>query len=166
MKRIAILTALVIAGLICVFCISGSLQRPYADETEVDSLETAVQDQDYILIQVSSSSASESSAFSYYEISGNSDFSALFDFENWSVSDAAPNGSPAVTLRFAETWLLELYPDGTALAHYGYAEAGQKADCYYVLSSNILGPIVAYIRERAIPHTLGDGTISSSTFHY
>ena len=153
MKRIAILTALVIAGLICVFCISGSLQRPYADETEVDSLETAVQDQDYILLQVSSSS-------------GNSDFSALFDFENWSVSDAAPNGSPAVTLRFAETWLLELYPDGTALAHYGYAEAGQKADCYYVLSSDILEPIVAYIRERAIPHTLGDGTISSSTFHY
>ena len=166
MKRIAILTALAIAGLICILCISSSLQHPYADETEVDSLKTAVQDQDYILIQVSGSSISELSAFSYYEISGNSDFSALFDFENWSVSDAAPKGSPVVTLRFAETWILELYPDGTALAHYGYAEAGRNADCCYVISSDILEPIVTYIEECAMPHSLGDGLISSSTFHY
>ena len=90
MKRIAILTALAIAGLICILCISSSLQHPYADETEVDSLKTAVQDQDYILIQVSGSSISESSAFSYYEIPGSSDFSALFAFENWSISGATP----------------------------------------------------------------------------
>lgn len=138
--------------------------RPYDDRITTAALEAETQTCDYILAQVNDSPGSEPTVFSYYEISGDTDFSGLFAFGDWSISKTVPQGAPGVVLHFAEAWNLELYSDGTAWAWNGYASLGTKADCYYTVSADTLDSIVAYMKEYAIPYTLGDGAISIGTF--
>lgn len=159
---VMLLVAVTLLSIICIFSIS----EPYDDAITSDALKTATQTCDYILAQVNDSPNSESSVFLYYEISGDVAFSELFDFDGWSISNIVSQDTPTLVLRFAEAWILELYPDGTACAHNGYAQLGTKSDCYYTFSTNALDSIIAYMKEYAIPHTLGDGTVSIGTFHY
>lgn len=164
---ISLVTLLVAVALLCILSVF-SISEPYNDAVTSDALKAATQTCDYILAQVNDSPSSESSMFSYYEISGDVDFSELFDFDGWSISNSniVSQDTPTLVLRFAEAWILELYPDGTACAHNGYAQLRTKSDCYYTFSTNALDSIIAYMKEYAIPHTLGDGTVGIGTFHY
>lgn len=165
MKKILSIAMVVVCTLGIVFVLAYTM-RPYDDRITTAALEAETQTCDYILAQVNDSPNSEPDVFSYYEISGDTDFSELFAFGDWSISKTVPQGTPAVVLHFAEAWDLELYPDGTAWAWNGYARLGTKSDCYYTFSADTLDSISAYMEEYAIPHTLGDGAISIGTFHH
>ena len=165
MKKLFSIAMAVVCTLGIVF-MSAYAMRPYDDRITTAALEAETQTCDYILAQVNDSPSPKPAVFSYYEISGDTDFSELFAFGNWSISKNVPQGTPAVVLHFAEAWNLELYSDGTAWAWNGYASLGTKSDCYYTFSAVMLDSIIAYMKEYAIPHTLGDGVISIGTFHH
>lgn len=153
-------------GLVCILFIAVNLLRPYNDDITIDALKSTTEMCDYILAQVSNDPDIGSDSFSYYEFSGTTEFSQLFDFDEWAISKTAPQGTPSLVLRFAEAWILELYPNGTSWAHNGYASSGTKSDCYYTFSTDTLEALIAYMKDCAVPHTFGDGVISMGTFHH
>lgn len=163
MKKLLSIAMAVVCTLGIVFVLAY-VMRPYDDHITTAALEAETKTCDYILVQVNNSPSSEPAVFTYHEISGDADFSELFVFGDWSISKTVPQDTPAVVLHFAESWNLELYPDGTAWAWNGYASLGTKSDCYYTFSANTLDSIIAYMKEYSIPHTLGDGAISVGTF--
>ena len=93
---------------------------------------------------------------------------ALDDLADSLVSleqDKAPSEEPLLTLRFAEAWILEFASDGTAAAYNGYTSAQEQSEAYYSVPPQTAEELLAYIQQYGEPHELGDGTISSSTFH-
>lgn len=146
-------------------CLTGCGSKPHDGSITTDALEAAVQTGESILVRAAEQPTSETPSYTYYECSGTTELSDLLHFDDWSVSETAPQGTPVLVLRFAEAWLLEIYSDGTALAHNGYAVSGAKSDCCYSLSSGIPDAVISYMKNHAILHVLGDGTISASTFH-
>ena len=154
-KKIAVLCA----GLL-VFCLAGAavlgFSKPLDDQITVDGLSGAAADCEYILVKAENS---------YYELQGTDAFAELFDFDAWQQQDKAPSEEPILTLRFAESWILEFASDGTAAAYNGYASAQEQSEAYYSVPPQTAEELLAYIQQYGEPHELGDGTISSSTFH-
>ena len=100
----------------------------------------------------------------YWEISGSEALVSVFSYENWEESDLGPLGEPLLVLRFAETWVLELYEYGEAAAYNNYAASDKRGHAYYSYPEEVLDAVREYIRENGEPHTVGDGTISTGTF--
>lgn len=101
----------------------------------------------------------------YYEIAGSDDFAALFAFADWQLTRDAPAGDPVLQLRFAESWILAFYEDGTAAAYNGYAARDTRGEAYYLVPAGTAQAVADYLAASGTPHTLGDGAISASTFH-
>lgn len=155
-KKVAVLCT----GLL-VFCLAGTavlgFSKPLDDQITVDGLSGAASGCQYILINAENS---------YYELQGTDAFADLFDFDAWQQGNKASLENPMLTLRFAESWILELASDGTAAAYNGYASAQEQSEAYYSVPPQTVEKLLAYIEQYGEPHELGDGTISSSTFHY
>ena len=130
--------------------------KPLDSSITIDGLQTATEETDYILVKTDDK---------YFEIEGTLEFSTLFEFDEWQQQKEEPAGEPVLVLRFAEAWIVEFFADGTVTAHNGYASSGTKQDAYYVIPSHITDELIAYIGKHGIQHELGDGTISTSTFH-
>ena len=154
-KKIAVLCT----GLL-VFCLAGAavlgFSKPLDDQITVGGLSGAAAGCEYILVKAENS---------YYELQGTDAFAELFDFDAWQQQDKAPSEEPLLTLRFAEAWILEFASDGTAAAYNGYASAQEQSEAYYSVPPQTAEELLAYIQQYGEPHELGDGTISSSTFH-
>lgn len=103
----------------------------------------------------------------YYEMDTSDEFAALFQFENWELVSKAPVEEPVLTLQFAELWVVHFYEGGQAAAHNGYAsETRSKGSAYYEIPSKVPQKVIDYLKENAIPHEFGDGTIGIATFRY
>ena len=101
----------------------------------------------------------------YYETSASTDFSAVFQFENWQTVSTLPDGTPVLTLQLAELWIIEFYDNGFVAAHNGYSAIGKKASAYYDVGEAVAEQIVSYLQQNGVPHKMGDGTISQATFN-
>ena len=86
------------------------------------------------------------------------------DLNAWMVTDTKPSGDAAVTLRFAEGWLLALYPDGRAAAYDIYAAPDTQGQCFYQLPEDVSAAVSDFLAENGTPRTLGDGAIGAGTF--
>lgn len=141
------------------------LHRPYDDLVTIPCLSSVTASEEYILAAVSDGS-SDSSELSYYEIGGSDEFSGLFSFQDWSAVDTQSNENPLIIFRFAEGWILELYAEGLAVAHNGYATAHTLSECCYSVPTDLTSKLSAYLSAFGQFHHMGDGTISTSTFHW
>ena len=130
--------------------------KPLDSSITIDGLQTATEETDYILVKTDDT---------YFEIEGTLEFSTLFELDEWQQQKEEPAGEPVLVLRFAEAWIVEFFADGTVTAHNGYASSGTKQDAYYVIPSHSTDELMAYIGKHGIQHELGDGTISTGTFH-
>ena len=149
-----IVAALTIIGVIT--CIRFS-NRPLDPCVTVDGIREAAQTQ----------GAYAKSGESYYQVSSSTEFAAMFSFEEWTQVKSAPEGNPILLLTFAELWVVEFYPDGRAAAYNGYAaDSRYKDHAYYQLPETVIDNLVAYLQTFGTPRTLGDGTISKSTFRH
>lgn len=164
-KRIFYLVLSAVIVLALGIALFSFLHRPYDDLVTIPRLSDATSSEDFILAAVSNSD-STSLQMSYYEIEGSVDFSELFAFSNWYIADIQPTGEPLVIFRFAEGWILELYAEDLAIAHNGYAATHTLSECYYSVPSGLLTTLSDYLSIFGLPHHSGDGTISTSTFHW
>lgn len=162
-KRIFFIVLFAVAILALSIVFLFFFHRPYDERVTVSCLSSVTTSEDYILAAVSDGTSSK---LSYYEISGCDEFSSLFSFQDWSITNVEPEPSPLVVLRFAEGWILELYANGLAVAHNGYATRHTQSECFYSFPSDSTTTLTTYLSTFGQPHYLGDGTISTSTFHW
>ena len=164
-KRVFRLILLAVILVALGFTLFSFLHRPYDDLVTISRLSSVTASEEYILASVSDGS-SDSSEFSYYEIGGSDELSELFSFQDWSVVGTQPTKSPLIIFRFAEGWILELYAEGLAIAHNGYAAACTVSECCYSVPSDLTSELSAYLSAFGQSHHMGDGTISTSTFRW
>lgn len=157
-KRKHILLVALLSILVVIIAFAGAhfAFKPLDYSVTINGLQVAAEETDYILVKTDDS---------YFEIQGTTAFSNLFEFDQWQQQNEAPSEQPVLVLRFAEAWIVEFYADGTVAAYNGYASGGTKEDAYYVIPSHIIKNLISYIDTNGIPHELGDGAISTSTFH-
>ena len=155
-KKIGIACVIMVLACFIVNIISN-LCKPLNNYITIDALLNNVSNNSYILIKTENE---------YYELKGTPNLKDLFDFELWQQQDKSPTGELLLTIRLAELWIIELYSDGEALAHYGYSLRGEKSEAYYNIPKHVLDNLFDYIKQYGIRHEFGDGTISSSTFNY
>ena len=152
--------AVLCAGLLAL-CLAGAAvlgaAKPLDDHITVDGLSDAAAGCESILVKEENS---------YYELQGTDAFAELFDFDAWRQQDKTSSEEPLLTLRFAEAWILEVASDGTAAAYNGYASAQEQSEVCYSIPPQTAENLLAYIQQHGEPHELGDGAISSSTFHH
>ena len=82
------------------------------------------------------------------------------------MTDTKPSGDAAVTLSFAEGWLLALYPDGRAAAYDTYAAPDTLGQCFYRLPEDVSAAVSDFRAENGTSRTLGDGAIGAGTFQH
>ena len=100
----------------------------------------------------------------YCAVPGSRELADALDLNAWTVTDTKPSGDAAVTLRFAEGWLLALYPDGRAAAYNSYAAPDTQGQCFYQLPEDVSAAVSDFLAENGTPRTLGDGAIGAGTF--
>lgn len=152
MKKKYIASILVILLLVVVL---AYLNRPFDDCITIEGIKVGIQNSS-VLAKVSDF---------YYETSASTDFSAVFQFENWKTVSTLPEGAPVLTLQLAELWIIEFYDNGFVAAYNGYSAIGKKASAYYDVGEAVAGQIVSYLQQNGVPHKMGDGTISQATFN-
>lgn len=130
--------------------------KPLNSSITIDGLRVAAEETDYILVK---------SDDSYFEIQGSTEFSTLFEFDEWKQRKEKAAGEAVLVLRFAEAWIVEFFADGTVTAHDGYAASGTKQDAYYTIPSHVTDALTVYITTHGVQHELGDGAIGIGTFH-
>ena len=160
MKRLQ----LVIIILLC--SLSGCVFHPYDNLIGIKALKTVTKTYDSIFVKVTMQTSDAIPFISYYELSGTSDFSDAFNFDEWAISTMRGHNSPILVLRFSEAWTLELYSDGTAWAHNEYARFPAKQDCYYSFPACNLDTIRSYVENNSFKYYWGDSIINSATFHH
>ena len=132
------------------------LNRPLDDCITVDGIENGIQNNS-VLAKVREC---------YYEIPASTDFSALFQFENWESASTLSVGELVLTLQLSELWIIEFYNDGFVATYNGYSSFGKKSYAYYSVGETVVSQMVSYLEQNGVPHEMGDGTISSATFNY
>ena len=160
MKRLQ----LVIIILLC--SLSGCVFHPYGNLIGIKALKTVTKTCDSIFVKVTMQTSDAIPFISYYELSGTSDFTDTFNFNEWTISAMPVHNSPILVLYFSEEWTLELYSDGTAWAHNGYARFPAKQDCYFIFPYYNLDAIINYVEKNSIQHYWGDSIINSATVHH
>ena len=156
MQRLRFLPAL-----LAVFLLTGCGSKPYDDAVTL----TAAANAEEILAAISSQLGSET-VTGYCAVPGSRELADALDLNAWTVTDAKPSGDAAVTLRFAEGWLLALYSDGPAAAYNSYAAPDTQGQCFYRIPENVSAAVSDFLSEHGAPHTLGDGSIGAETFQY
>ncbi len=86
-----------------------------------------------------------------YTLAPHPPFAQAFAFGDWQETRDKPTGDPLIRLRLAEEWVIKLYADGKVSAHYGYASRDTKGHAYYLVPTDCIGAIKAYIEENGIP---------------
>ena len=155
MKKRYLLFPLLIFALVAII-LGYTVFKPLDNSITIEGLLIATEETDYILVQ---------SSDKYFEIEGSTDFSSLFEFNEWKQQKEEPTGEPMLVLRFAEAWIVEFFPEGIVTAHNGYAAKGKKADAYYLIPSYIVDELITYVEMFGVQHEYGDGAIGSATFH-
>ena len=144
-------------ALLAVFLLTGCGSKPYDDAVTVTALADAAANTEEILAAISTQLGSET-------VTGSRELADALDLNAWTVTDTKPSGDAAVTLRFAEGWLLALYPDGRAAAYYTYASPDTQGQCFYRLPEDVSAAVSDFLAENGTPRTLGDGAIGAGTF--
>lgn len=157
-KKKHILSAVLLFALVVIIVLSviHFAFKPLNSSITIDGLQAATEETDYILIKTDDT---------YFEIQGTPEFSTVFEFDTWQQQKEETTGEPVLVLRFAEAWIVEFFSDGTVTAHNGYASSETKEDAYYSVPSYVTDKLITYINAYGVQHELGDGTISTSTFH-
>ena len=148
-----------LAGVLAILLFIAMLayfNRPFDDCITVEGIEVAIQSNS-VLAKVSNS---------YYEVSASTDFSAVFQFDNWKSVSSLPNSESVLTLQLSELWIVEFYDGGFVEAYNGYSAIGKKSRAYYDVRETVAGDIVSYLEQNGVPHEMGDGTISPATFNH
>ena len=102
----------------------------------------------------------------YCAVPGSRTLADTLDLNAWTVTDTKPSGDAAVTLRFAEGWLLILYSDGQAAAYNSYAAPDTQGQCFYQLPEDVCAAVSEFLSENGTPHTLGDGALGAATVQH
>ncbi len=150
-------------ALLAVFLLTGCGSKPYDDAVTVTALADAAANTEEILAAISTQLGSET-VTGYCAVPGSRELADALDLNAWTVTDTKPSGDAAVTLRFAEGWLLALYPDGRAAAYDTYAAPDTQGQCFYRLPEDVSAAVSDFLAENGTPRTLGDGAISAGTF--
>ena len=158
MQRLHLLPAL-----LAVFLLTGCGSKPYDDAVTVTALADAAANTEEILAAISTQLGSET-VTGYCAVPGSRTLADTLDLNAWTVTDTKPSGDAAVTLRFAEGWLLILYSDGQAAAYNSYAAPDTQGQCFYQLPEDVCAAVSEFLSENGTPHTLGDGAIGAGTF--
>ena len=158
MQRLHLLPAL-----LAVFLLTGCGSKPYDDAVTVTALADAAANTEEILAAISTQLGSET-VTGCCAVPGSRELADALDLNAWTVTDTKPSGDAAVTLRFAEGWLLALYPDGRAAAYDTYAAPDTQGQCFYRLPEDVSAAVSDFLAENGTPRTLGDGAISAGTF--
>lgn len=150
-KRLVVgILMMLLLGALLMYC-----NRPLDDYITVGGIKAGIENNS-VLAQISGF---------YYETSASTDFSAVFQFENWKTVSTLPEGAPVLRLQLAELWIIEFYDNGFVAANNGYSAIGKKASAYYDVGEAVAGQIVSYLQQNGVPHKMGDGTISQATFN-
>ena len=156
MQRLRFLPAL-----LAVFLLTGCGSKPYDDAVTL----TAAANAEEILAAISSQLGNET-VTGCCAVPGSRELADALDLNAWTVTDTKPSGDAAVTLRFAEGWLLSLYPNGRAAACNTYAAPDTQGQCFYQIPEDISTAVSDFLSENGVPHTLGDGSIGAGTFSH
>jgi hypothetical protein len=156
MKKKYIPCILFLAIAVVGILVAGRILFPTVDESiTIEGLQKAVTETESILIK---------SGDAYFAMQGTEDFSAVFSFDQWEKENAVPTGEAVLIFRFAESWILELYPGGAASAHNGYASKGKKQDAAYRIPDSVSKDLTAYISSHGMPIEAEEGIIGAGTF--
>lgn len=158
MQRLRFLPAL-----LAVFLLTGCGSKPYDDAVTLTALADAAANTEEILAAISSQLGSET-VTGYRAVPGSRELADTLDLNAWTVTDKEPSGDATVTLRFAEGWLLALYPNGRAAACNTYAAPDTQGQCFYQIPEDVSTAVSDFLSENGVPHTLGDGSIGAGTF--
>ena len=158
MQRLRFLPAI-----LAVFLLAGCGSKPYDDAVTLTALADAAPNTEEILAAISSQLGSET-VTGFCAVPGSRTLADTLDLNAWTVTDTKPSGDAAVTLRFADGWLLVLYPDGRAAAYNAYAAQDTQGQCFYQLPEDVCAAVSDFLSENGTPHTPGDGAIGAGTF--
>ena len=158
MQRLCFLPAI-----LAVFLLAGCGSKPYDDAVTLTALADAAANTEEILAAISSQLGNET-VTGCCAVPGSRELADALDLNAWMVTDTKPSGDAAVTLRFAEDWLLALYPDGRAAAYDIYAAPDTQGQCFYRLPEDVSAAVSDFLAENGTPRTLGDGAIGAGTF--
>ena len=158
MQRIRFLPAI-----LAVLLLAGCGSKPYDDAVTTDALADAAANTEEILAALSFQ-AEDETLTAYCAVPGSRTLADTLDLGAWTISGTKPSGCAAVTLRFAEGWLLALYPDGRAAASNAYAAQDTQGQCFYQLPEDVCAAVSDFLAENGTPRALGDGGIGAGTF--
>jgi hypothetical protein len=163
-KRKKIIFMAVIIWLLIVVVVAAGLislgsGRTVSPGITVTGIKSGVEKQDnYILARVKDR---------YYEITPSNDFMQTFLFDEWEQATGIPSDEEVViSLQFAELLVVDIYESGAIAAYDGYASRNYRAFAYYEMPKMTVEKISDFLEKNAIPHKMGDGTISDSTFRH
>ena len=101
----------------------------------------------------------------YCAVPGSRELAETLAADTWTVTETEPSGDPGVTLRFADGWILALYPEG-GIFYNTYAAPDTRDRCCYRIPETVFPAVSDFLAENGIPHTLGDGSIAAGTFSH
>ena len=101
----------------------------------------------------------------YCAVPGSRELAETLAADTWTVTETEPSGDPGVTLRFADGWILALYPEG-GIFYNTYAAPDTRDRCCYRIPETVFPAVSDFLAENGTPYSFGDGSIAAGTFSH
>ena len=150
--------------LLAVFLLTGCGSKPYDDAVTADALTDAAASTGEILAALSFQVEGETLT-AYCAVPGSRELAETLAADTWTVTETEPSGDPGVTLRFADGWILALYPEG-GIFYNTYAAPDTRDRCCYRIPETVFPAVSDFLAENGTPHSFGDGSIAAGTFSH